>query len=66
MSKQEPNHGPTLRNAGLTSGSTHAKDLRGENDDRGAATLEDIDHVERVLPPRPDSEAGTPEAEAEV
>ena len=62
----EPKHGATLRNAGLTSGSTHAKELRGENEDRGEATLEDIEQVDRVLPPRQDRELGTPDAEAET
>jgi hypothetical protein len=62
----EPKHGATLRNAGLTSGSTHAKELRGEDEDRGEATLEDIEQVERVVPPLRDRERGTPDAEAET
>jgi hypothetical protein len=61
----EPKHGPTLRDAGLTSGSTRAKRIRGEDEDRGKATLEDIQQVERALPARADREAGTPDAEAE-
>lgn len=65
-SDNEPNHGPTLRNAGLSSGSTHAKELRGEDEDRGQATLEDIAQVERVVPPRADRERGTPDAQAET
>jgi len=66
MSKSEqPKHGPTLRDAGLTSGSTRAKRLRGKDEDRGEATLKDIEQVDRVVPERPDSERGTPEAEAE-
>jgi hypothetical protein len=66
MSKRsEPKHGPTLRDAGLSSGSTRAKRIRGEDEDRGQATLEDIEQVERTVPARSDREAGTPEAEAE-
>ena len=61
----EPKHGPTLRNAGLTSGSTRAKAIRGEDEDRGEATLEDIESVERVVPPLQDRERGTSDAEAE-
>ena len=60
-----PDEGTTLRSAGLTSGSTHAKELRGEHDDLGEKVLEDINQVDRVVPPRPDSEAGTPDAQAE-
>lgn len=67
MSKpSEPEHGPTSKDAGLTSGSTRAKRLRGEDEDRGEATLQDMEQVERVVPPRPDSERGTPEAAAET
>ena len=59
-------HGPTLDDVGYTSGSTHAKDLHGEQEDRGAATLQDIERVERELPPRKDRELGTPDAEPET
>lgn len=62
----EERHGPTLRNAGLTSGSTRAKALRGEYEDRGEATLEDIEAVERVVPPLQDRERGTPDAEPDA
>jgi hypothetical protein len=55
-----------LRRVGrLTSGSTRAKRIRGEDEDRGQATLEEIERVERTVPARSDREAGTPEAEAE-
>ena len=67
MSKSsEPKHGPTLRDAGLTSGSTRAKHIRSEDEDRGEATLEDIEQVDRVVPARGDREAGTPDAAAET
>jgi hypothetical protein len=61
----EKKHGPTLRDAGLTSGSTRAKTIRGEDVDRGKATLEDIEQVDRKARDIGDRERGTPEAEPE-
>jgi hypothetical protein len=62
---REKKHGPTLRDAGLTAGSTRAKVIRGEDVDRGEATLEDIEQVERKARDMGDRERGTPEAEPE-
>jgi hypothetical protein len=62
---RETKHGPTLRDAGSTSGSTRAKAIRGEDEDRGKATLEDIEQVPRMARDMPDRERGTPETREE-